>query len=524
MNEQQNNRTIQVFGWTEDELAIFTDIQRDICQMKAAAVSWDDIMKKFHLRSLNNITTCINETIQGNIWTPGQITGGRPCFLSDVDIYIFKKKINQAFCDLDCINTKEALQIVLELKDFRYIRGQFLAQMTSQKITLPKTTLETLNNMKTYIPSVNWLYNFCKEHEIILKNPANLEEARKFYCNIAVINSFFQKNLAILNNTDPRLKFNADETSSICSKKFRALVLNRSNMVTVPVPANEPHISTMLCYNAAGHRLRPFIIIPARKNMPDELKDIEDAFITSQSSGWMTTRLFSAYAVFFVAEINKYRLQLPQALRSQTIYLFVDNHLSRCNSFAIEFLRMHNIRLITFPAHCTHVIQPYDVGVASSFKLNMSSFRLSKSIRDKTANFNDTAKARYITISSIINSWNSIPFEVLQKSFISCGLHPFNPSAVLLNPLTNPNCNAMGPRRRGTIDITNQELTSDANRLLIYNHEKGTNLANASEIPSPTYASVRPLLTSRHDRTGYILSELPALLIKQPDGSFVDVL
>ena len=199
--------------------------------------------------------------------------------------------------------------------------------------------------------------------------------------------------------------------------------------------------------------------------MPEELKDV-DAFIASQSSGWMTGRLFLAFAYYFVASISTYRLQLPLQLRGKTIYLFVDNHPSRCNSKAIELFAMNNIKLITFPAHCTHVLQPFDVGVASSFKLNMTSFRFSATIKDKVVGMNDASKARYLTISSIINAWNMIPFEVLQKSFVSSGLHPFNPEIPSNNPLANHSSNVSGPKRRGKINIANQDLTSDQNRLL----------------------------------------------------------
>ena len=188
-----------------------------------------------------------------------------------------------------------------------------------------------------------------------LKNPSSLEDAWRFCCNIRVINDFFIKNQVYLKDTDGRLIFNADETSSITSKKFKAHVLDKSSIAPISVQKHEAHISTMLCYNAFGYRLKPFIIIPTRKNMPDELKNV-DAFIASQCSGWMTNKLFTAFVVYFVATMSTYRLELPAELQDKTIYLLVDNHPSRCNSTAVEFLATHNIKLITFPGHCTHVM------------------------------------------------------------------------------------------------------------------------------------------------------------------------
>ena len=185
--------------------------------------------------------------------------------------------------------------------------------------------------------------------------------------------------------------------------------------------------------------------------------------------------------------MSTYRLELPVELRDKTIYLLVDNHRSRCNFTAVKFLATHNIKLITFPGHCIHVMQPFDVGIASTFKLNISSFRLSNSVRDKASSLNDTAKARYLTVSSIINTWNSIPFEILQNSFEATGICPFNPNIPLNNPLTNKN---------GRINITNQELTSDQKCLLLYNYEKGTQLINVNHIPSKSYLFIRTILTT----------------------------
>lgn len=253
--------------------------------------------------------------------------------------------------------------------------------------------------------------------------------------------------------------------------------------------------------------------------MPDELKNV-DTFIASQCSGWMTNKLFTAFVVYFVATMSTYRLELPAELQDKTIYLLVDNRPSRCNSTAVEFLANHNIKIITFPGHCTYVMQPYDVGVASTFKLNMSSFRLSNSVREKASSLNDTAKARYLTVSSIINAWNSIPFEILQKSFETTGICPFNPNVPINNPLTNKNETATGPKRRGGISISNQELTSDQNRLLLYNYEKETQLINVNQIPQIHFFIIRRYLSAFNERKGFILSKYPALIVKCPDGSY----
>lgn len=63
------------------------------------------------------------------------------------------------------------------------------------------------------------LTNFCRSSKIYLKCPSSLKETRRLFCNSTSISDFFLLHGSRLLNKDPRLVFNADEASSICSKK-----------------------------------------------------------------------------------------------------------------------------------------------------------------------------------------------------------------------------------------------------------------------------------------------------------------
>lgn len=113
-------------------------------------------------------------------------------------------------------------------------------------------------------------------------------------------------------------------------------------------------------------QIEPYIILSEVKSTPAEFKNL-DAFFASQASGWMTSHLFYAYSAFFAGEINKFRLELPDDIRNKPVILHCDNHPSRFISNDIKFLAQHKIQMITFPAHCTHVLQPFDVSIAYPF-------------------------------------------------------------------------------------------------------------------------------------------------------------
>lgn len=109
--------------------------------------------------------------------------------------------------------------------------------------------------------------------------------ARQERCNQVNMPNFFIKFGYLLINTDKKLLFNCDETSSTSSKKkYKSLLLSPKDLATTVVMPSEPHISALFCYNSNGYKLNPFIIIPNLKNLPEELIYLR-AFFSSQKSG-----------------------------------------------------------------------------------------------------------------------------------------------------------------------------------------------------------------------------------------------
>jgi hypothetical protein len=74
----------------------------------------------------------------------------------------------------------------------------------------------------------------------------------------------------------------------------------------------------------------------------------------------MTTHSFAIWAVHFARVLSFYRTALPPALRSEWADLFVGGHPNRINSEAVQYLNAHRVRLIIFPAHTSHALQPFD--------------------------------------------------------------------------------------------------------------------------------------------------------------------
>lgn len=130
----------------------------------------------------------------------------------------------------------------------------------------------------------------------------------------------------------------------------------------------------MFCFNPEGNGLDPFIIFPKLVKIPGELADVPAIFVI-QSSVWMTKVLFGAFCVYFVSQISKYRMDLPQDIEDEPTILIV-------NSFAIEYLALHNVQLLTLPSHCSHLLQLFDVAAARSLKTSMKKFQFKQVVID----------------------------------------------------------------------------------------------------------------------------------------------
>ena len=74
--------------------------------------------------------------------------------------------------------------------------------------------------------------------------------------------------------------WNADESSYFNSQAYKVLVPNKNEHSISSKSAFEPHITGMFCFNAAGIRLDPFIILPCLVKNPPELSQMNAFFCT----------------------------------------------------------------------------------------------------------------------------------------------------------------------------------------------------------------------------------------------------
>ena len=136
------------------------------------------------------------------------------------------------------------------------------------------------------------------------------------------------------------------------------------------------HITILLMVTANGDYMPSLFILPL-KNLPRNLDSMVAAgqiYVSGQKCGWITMETFLAWSKIFVKWVKDRRsnLKLPQ---ESPFLLFLDNHSSRASIETLQFLKDDHICVVSYPSHCSHLLQPLDVAVFGQFKKH---FKLEK--------------------------------------------------------------------------------------------------------------------------------------------------
>ena len=232
------------FHWTHEEITAFSPEQIKVCEMKRQGLKQATIEKALGLTA-QAISSAICATLAGNRWLPHSETGGSISYIGDVDTKLLKQKIDDFGLNLDCLKTIEAYEIAYELRYERFSRANYIPKLVTQKSTMPPRYKRTLFQLESYVPSQSWLNNFSKANGITIKRPESLEEARRSFCTSRIIRSFFTQHSALLQSVHGENIWNADESSSTSSTKYKVLLNAKDSFAVTSISKHEQHITGM---------------------------------------------------------------------------------------------------------------------------------------------------------------------------------------------------------------------------------------------------------------------------------------
>lgn len=201
--------------------------------------------------------------------------------------------------------------------------------------------------------------------ELSLRTPDQISANRsKGFC-AKNVDKFFDNLSQVLDDGEyePRQIWNMDETAcpTVPNKPVKVVAKKGARRVGQKTSAERGSNVTMaLAINASGQSIPPFYIFP-KKNMQrmflDNASPGSDGF--ASESGWMTSIAFRNF-------MNHFVLHSHASKENPTLLVF-DGHSSHLSVEALDIALANGITLLSLPPHCSHRMQPLDVGVFGNF-------------------------------------------------------------------------------------------------------------------------------------------------------------
>jgi hypothetical protein len=328
------------------------------------------------------------------------------------------------------VHTYEALDFAVKLKGSRNKKAlQILIAARLEK------QVKDNDKFAHSPPSRSWLNKILDKYSLKLLYSKEIDPSKIYEATHQKIRAFFDIFGNFISSFPPELIFNADE-SMIDLKQYNKVVcslheLNTAKNKTIleAMEQHIPHISGMFCFSAVGTVVKPMIIIPYQNSFTPDIHEIisrNECWLFSSNTGWETKDTFFLWAVCFCIWVNQFRSELPNPqLRTHPILLILDGHSSRKDLPSLQLFNAFKIIVLILPSNVTHLLQPFDIGIAAVFKKNIKIMFSQLKTMDRTIFETETTFYRYICIESCIRAWNSSASpELCKTSFRISGLFP----------------------------------------------------------------------------------------------------
>jgi hypothetical protein len=285
--------------------------------------------------------------------------------------------------------------------------------------------------------SKSWARKIAIHHHLKFTFPEAIDTLRLRFATSTLVSRWFTQMEPEIAGTNPNLIFNFDEIMVFAQSKCKVVTSCEKR----PFKRKEiktPHMTLGLCISPFGNGPPPFFVLSGIRDVSEFQGFHRDTLrVFSSQNGWMTGDLFRQWAIILVEWLDLYRIGLPQNIQNQTAVLLIDNCRTHCVYSALQIFAMHNCKVISFPPHMTHVMQPIDVACARAFKA-----ALGKSIDHfrnhpeqlPMAKDSDASRTRTVLVIAALSALGNCTVEVCLNGYERCGIWPWSLEKVLSSP------------------------------------------------------------------------------------------
>ena len=256
-----------------------------------------------------------------------------------------------------------------------------LRQVTSHICKMLPPARRFMNPFSVRLPSNKWVGGFLKRHPELAIRSVKVIESKRVEAvtrqNVCEHISRLQETMNRYGITEARRVFNLDE-SGVSFRKMghcscrKVVGLENNNFVCslVRTKGNLDRLTVMCVVNAAGEQYKPVVVYPGKKahfrrihgSVETILDYLPPCYFYQREVAGVDSAIFLDWAKGFISETQNLRAG------GKKLLLLLDGYASHVQYSVLYLLHQNNVVVIGLPAHTSHVLQPLDVSVFSSFK------------------------------------------------------------------------------------------------------------------------------------------------------------
>lgn len=212
----------------------------------------------------------------------------------------------------------------------------------------------------------DWLRGFRRRvGGLSIRKTESTSLARAMSFNPSNVSKFFEnvKKLYDRFAVHPLNVWNLDETGVNTVPNSRQILCETGARQVGQIRSGERgvNVTVCCCINAIGNYIPPAFIFPRVNFKAEMVRGAPPGSLgLANPSGWMKSDCFPKVLRHFISCMS--------VSKENPGLLIMDNHCSHISLEVIDLARDHGLSLLTLPPHCSHKLQPLDVGVFGPFK------------------------------------------------------------------------------------------------------------------------------------------------------------